>query len=170
MSAIARLFAVWFDSLMVQIKAPDEIPLTPRKGGLPQPRYLFLAGSVEVGSVENWQERVCVQLEDSDWIILNPRRDDWDSSWVESKDNFEFREQVDWELNAQEMEATTILMYFAPGTDSPISLLELGLFARTGRMLVVCPEGFWKKGNVDVVCERYEVKQYDSIDDALEDL
>jgi hypothetical protein len=77
---------------------------------------------------------------------------------------------VDWELNAQEMPAVTILMYLAPGTESPISLLEFGLFARTGRMLVICPEGFWKKGNVDVVCERYGVKQFDSIDDALEGL
>ena len=123
-----------------------------------------------MGAAENWQSQVCDRLRDTNWTVLNPRRDDWDSSWVESKDDSNFREQVDWELSKQEMSVVTILLYFAPGTESPISLLEFGLFARTGRMLVVCPEGFWKKGNVDVVCERYGVKQYDSIDDALENL
>ena len=150
---------------MVYIKAPSNVPLVSHDS-----KYLFLAGSIETGTEEMWQEQVRNQLRDTNWTILNPYRDDWDSSWVESKDDSNFREQVDWELNAQEMRAVTILMYFAPGTESPISLLEFGLFARTGRMLVVCPEGFWKKGNVDVVCERYGVKQYDSIDDALEGL
>jgi Nucleoside 2-deoxyribosyltransferase like len=156
---------MWFDSLMVLIKAPNDIPLVPHDS-----RYLFLAGSIEMGAPESWQSQVCDRLRDTDWTVLNPRRDDWDSSWVESKGDSNFREQVDWELNAQEMPAVTILMYLAPGTESPISLLEFGLFARTGRMLVICPEGFWKKGNVDVVCERYGVKQFDSIDDALEGL
>jgi hypothetical protein len=150
---------------MVHIKAPNDIPPIPYDS-----RYLFLAGSIEMGTEENWQSQVCDRLRDTNWTVLNPRRDDWDSSWVESKDDSNFREQVDWELSKQEMSVVTILLYFAPGTESPISLLEFGLFARTGRMLVVCPEGFWKKGNVDVVCERYGVKQYDSIDDALENL
>jgi len=71
---------------------------------------------------------------------------------------------VEWELNALE-KANIIAMYFEPGTKSPVSLLELGLFAHTGRMIVCCPDGFWRKGNVDVVCERYGVKQVESLND-----
>jgi hypothetical protein len=151
--------------MMVYIKAPSDIPVITHDSN-----FLFLAGSIETGTTEMWQEQVRDRLRNTNWIILNPYREDWDSSWVESKDNLKFRGQVEWELDAQEMDATTILMHLIPGTESPVSLLELGLFAQTGRMLVVCPEGFSKKGNVDVVCERYGVKQYDSIDDALEDL
>lgn len=58
-------------------------------------------------------------------------------------------------------------MYFDPKTKSPISLLELGLFARTGKLIVVCPKGFWRKGNVDIVCKRYEVKQVETIEEAI---
>ena len=53
-------------------------------------------------------------------------------------------------------------MYFDPNTKSPISLLELGLFAKSGKLIVYCPEGFWRKGNVDVVCKRYEVARANS--------
>ena len=59
------------------------------------------------------------------------------------------------------------MMYFDPSTKSPISLLELGLFARTGKTIVVCPDGFWRKGNVDIVCERYGVKVAHSLEEAV---
>jgi Nucleoside 2-deoxyribosyltransferase like len=128
-------------------------------------KAVFLAGSIENGVAANWQEQAERLLKGTDWTILNPRRDDWDSSWVQSKDNPHFRGQVEWELEAQER-ATAILMYFDPPTKSPISLLELGLFAHTGKMIVVCPHGFWRKGNVDIVCERYGVRVAGSIEEA----
>ena len=55
-------------------------------------------------------------------------------------------------------------MYFDKETQSPISLLELGLFARSKKMFVCCPEGFWRNGNVDIVCKKYGVAQVDSIE------
>jgi hypothetical protein len=61
--------------------------------------------------------------------------------------------------------ADLIALYFDPKTKSPISLLELGLFANSKKLVVCCPEGFWRKGNVDVVCERYGIRQ---VEDLLE--
>jgi hypothetical protein len=58
-------------------------------------------------------------------------------------------------------------MYFDPNTQSPISLLELGLHARDGKLIVLCPEGFWRKGNVDIVCEKYGVKQVESFEELI---
>ena len=55
-------------------------------------------------------------------------------------------------------------MYFDPKTKSPISLLELGLFAKSGKLVVCCPDGFWKKGNVDIVCQRYKVLKIKDLD------
>jgi hypothetical protein len=124
---------------------------------------VFLAGSIEMGGAENWQARVEVALSGTDITILNPRRDEWDGSWVQSIDNPQFREQVEWELAAQE-HADIIVMYLAPSTRSPISLLELGLFGRTGKLVVCCPDGFWRKGNVDVVCARYAIAQVETIE------
>jgi hypothetical protein len=114
---------------------------------------VFLAGSIEMGAAADWQAQVEQSLRDLDVVLLNPRRDEWDASWVQSASNPPFREQVEWELEGLER-ATVIAMYFAPGTRSPVTLLELGLFARSGKLLVCCPDGFWRKGNVEVVCAR----------------
>lgn len=56
-------------------------------------------------------------------------------------------------------------MYFDPSTKSPISLLELGILtANPNKLLVCCPEGFWRKGNVDVVCRKYNIHQINDKD------
>jgi len=119
---------------------------------------LFLAGSIEMGTAEEWQTKVELYLADRNVLIFNPRRQDWDSSWEQRIENDKFREQVEWELEALE-EADKILIYFDPKTKSPISLLELGLHAQSGKVIVCCAEGFWKKGNVDIVCKRYKISQ-----------
>ena len=125
---------------------------------------VFLAGSIEMGAAIDWQAQLIESFKDEDSLLfLNPRRDDWDSSWEQSIENENFREQVEWELEAQE-KVDIIIMYFAPNTKSPITLLELGLFAKSQKMICCCPEGFWRKGNVDVVCDRYGVEVVDSLD------
>lgn len=117
---------------------------------------VFLAGSIEMGVADAWQDRVAEALNDLDVCVLNPRRDTWDHSWEPKIENEQFREQVEWELNGLER-SDVIVMYFDPRTKSPISLLELGLHATKNKIIVYCPEGFWRKGNVDVVCERYGI-------------
>src|SRR3972149_7230005 len=129
-------------------------------------KSIFLAGSIEMGIAEKWQAKVERLLSDQPVTIFNPRRDDWDSSWVQSIDNLQFREQVEWELSALEI-ADIIALYFDPTTKSPISLLEFGLFSRTGKLIVCCPDGFWRKGNVDIVCDRYGIMQVPSINDLV---
>ena len=119
-------------------------------------RSVFLAGSIEMGLAEPWQAQVEHALADLDVVILNPRRDEWDASWEQSIRNPQFRGQVEWELAAQE-QADVVAMYFAPATKAPITLLELGLAARSGKLVVCCPDGFWRKGNVEVVCDRYRI-------------
>jgi hypothetical protein len=60
-----------------------------------------------------------------------------------------------------------IFMYFSPETKSPISLLELGLYANSKKMIVCCPDEFWRKGNVDIVCSRYGIPVYNTLDAAI---
>ena len=127
-----------------------------------------------MGVAENWQDKVKKLMENRRVCLFNPRRDDWDSSWTQSIENEQFVEQVSWELEAMER-AETILMYFDPNTKSPISLLELGLWGNNrgnvpSKLRVVCPEGFWRKGNVDVVCARYQIPQFKTLEEAIEGL
>lgn len=123
---------------------------------------VFLAGSIEMGQAEPWQAQVEQALAAEDVVLLNPRRDEWDASWEQSIHNPNFRGQVEWELEGMER-ATLIAMYFAPATRAPITLLELGLGARTGKLVVCCPPGFWRRGNVEVVCHRYGVPLVDGL-------
>ena len=127
---------------------------------------VFLAGSIEMGKAEDWQKKVEELFSDTDIVIFNPRRDDWDSSWEQTIDNPDFFGQVTWELDALDV-ADFILMYFDPATKSPISLMELGLYASTKKLIVVCPDGFWRKGNVDIVCQRYNIMQTTTLDQAI---
>lgn len=149
---------------MIEFKAPNK-----KYKYFGAPPSVFLAGSIEMGKAENWQTKVTNALAEFDVRILNPRRDDWDSSWEQKKDNAKFREQVEWELDALDY-ADWIVLYFDPGTMSPISLLEMGLFAETGKLLVCCPEGFWRKGNVDIVCEKFGIEQFDTLEEIIERL
>ena len=120
---------------------------------------VFLAGSIEQGVAEDWQSALARELSDLDITVLNPRREAWDATWAQEMAFAPFREQVEWELEAQD-QASLIAFYFSPGTQSPITLLELGLAAAARRPTVVCcPEGFWRRGNIDIVCARYGIPQ-----------
>lgn len=134
----------------------------------PRP-WVFLAGSIEQGRAELWQERVAHTLRDRGGTLLNPRRPEWDASWRQSIDEPRFREQVEWELDAQER-CDSILMYFDPATKAPITLLELGLFARSGKLSVACPDGFWRKGNVQIVAARYGIPLHESLHESLDSM
>ncbi len=128
---------------------------------------VFLAGSIEGDAAENWQKMVIDSLLNEKLNVLNPRRPSWDNSWKQEIENPEFYKQVNWELEGLE-NADLIIMYFDRDTKSPISLLELGLFARSKKIIVCCPKGFWRKGNVDIVCERYGISQVENISDLVD--
>jgi hypothetical protein len=132
-------------------------------------KSVFLAGSIEMGVAENWQDRVGKFFHDLGYDVFNPRREEWDSSWEQNFENPQFYQQVNWELNALE-NADIIIMYFDPSTKSPISLLELGLFARSGKLRVVCPDGFWRKGNVAITCNYYNIPLHNNLDTLFLDL
>ncbi|MBM7844116.1 nucleoside 2-deoxyribosyltransferase domain-containing protein [Herpetosiphon giganteus] len=143
--------------MAIVLKPPSALPTSKTVPAI------FLAGSIEMGSAIDWQAEIAQELAADDLLLLNPRRDAWDSSWAQTINNPLFRGQVEWELDGLAL-ADLIIIYFAPQTQSPISLLELGLFASSGKLLVCCPEGFWRKGNVDIVCARYQIPQAASLE------
>jgi hypothetical protein len=145
---------------MIEVKSPNHI-----RAGLAF--SVFLAGSIEMGKAENWQERFVRETKDIEGIVYNPRRDDWDSTWVQSIDNPQFREQVEWELEKLET-ANVIVFYFDPNTMSPVTMLELGLHVRSSNIYICCPPGFWRKGNVDIVCAQWHIPMFENFDDLIE--
>ena len=130
---------------------------------------IFLAGSIENGRAEMWQKEVVKALEDFPITIYNPRRDNWDPSLEQRATNPTFNYQVNWEMNRLES-AKSIFMYFAPGTYSPITLLELGAHMNSGKIIVCCPEGFYRKGNVEIVCQRNDIPFFHDLDSTIKKL
>jgi hypothetical protein len=148
---------------MKEIQSPNNFKV-PNQGAI------FLGGSIEMGTAEPWQERLVAEFSDSNITFFNPRRTDWDSSWVQEATNPQFAEQVNWELDALEY-SDLIVFYFDPNTKSPITLMELGLFANSDQgVIVCCPQGFWRKGNVDIVCQRNGVILVEDFDELIVEL
>jgi nucleoside 2-deoxyribosyltransferase len=109
-------------------------------------KSIFLAGSIEMGLAEDWQSKTVEIFKDYNLTFLNPRRDNWDSTLTQEMMNKEFSYQVNWEMDNLD-ECDIIFMNILPDTKSPITLLELGLQADSKKIIVCCPDGFWRKGN-----------------------
>lgn len=111
---------------------------------------VFLAGSIEMNKAVRWQDRVQNELSGYNINIYNPRREDWNSDWKQSISEPAFVEQVAWEVRHIE-KADIVYFYIDPNTMSPITLWELGLMMKHAHKIIVCcPEGYWRKGNIDV--------------------
>ena len=132
-------------------------------------KSIFLAGSIEMGLAEDWQVKTAEIFNDYDLTFLNPRRDNWDSNLPQKKMNDEFSYQVNWEMDNLN-ECDIIFMNILPDTKSPITLLELGLHADSKKIIVCCPDGFWRKGNVEIVCSRFNIPLYNNFEEAIEKL
>lgn len=135
--------------------------------GIKKIESIFLGGTIDNGNSWDFQQYIIEKFKDVDVKLYNPRRLDWDSSWEQNIENKPFNEQVSWELTCLE-KADIIIMYFAPNSVSPISLLELGLFK--DKCIVCCPEGYWRKGNIDIVCDRYNIPNFDNLDSMINNI
>lgn len=131
---------------------------------------IFLGGSIEMGKAELWQDRTIKLLDKTllhsyNFVVLNPRRATF-SEMEQSINNDIFYRQVKWELMALD-KAKYIIMYLSPNTISPISLLELGIHAHSNKLIVVCPEEYPRKGNIDITCEHYGIRQCPTLETAV---
>ena len=108
---------------------------------------VYLAGST---TGDDWQARFIRELSDLRVDVFNPRCEVVDGLFG-------------WELDHMSI-ATVIPLYFDPSDRSPNGLLTLGMFAKTDKLIVCCNEEFYKKGDVDIVCDREGVAQVNTLD------
>lgn len=119
-------------------------------------KKIFFGGSIEMNKAEDWQNKLFDDIKDIDCIVLNPRRDDWDSSWKQDPTpGTKFHGQVTWELDAQR-DSDIIVYYFAGKTMSPITLLELGLHINKN-IIVYVDDAYERAGNVIITCKYHNV-------------
>jgi hypothetical protein len=149
---------------------PDDAEMTPEQRDAGS---IFLAGTIEMGAGEDWQPKAIKALSGKVGALYNPRRKDWDSTWEQTIAEPKFAEQVNWELD-HIARADMVYFYFDPKSKSPITLLELGLVSGVGEKaegaapaVVCCPRGFWRRGNIEIICARYNIPLYDDFDESI---
>jgi len=143
-----------------------KIITAPNKIVKSQKPVIFLAGSIEMGKAEDWQTKIARQLVEYKGVLLNPRREHWGYDWKQTIADKKFKEQVEWEFSGLS-KSDAIIMYFAPNSKSPISLLELGLFSRAHKIICCCPKKFWRRGNVEFICQKFSIPLVDNLDELI---
>lgn len=123
---------------------------------------IFLAGTIDMGNSVDWQRETVKYLEGKkgNYIVFNPRRDEFKNT----PEEMEY--QVKWELDHLE-QSDMIIMNLLGSSKSPISLLELGIHIRSGKLRVACPKEYYRYDNVRITCEKYNVPIYDSLEELL---
>ena len=125
------------------------------------PVNVFLGGTIDNGNSDDWQTQLIEELGKEKTkhplCIYNPRRADWPSS----EDHNEIDKQIKWELSHLER-ADLIVMNILGDSKSPISLMEIGLFARQNKLLVFCPKNFYRYDNIRVVCGSYGIPLFET--------
>ena len=128
-------------------------------------RSVFLAGGIS--NCPDWQTQLLELLRDTDWLVLNPRREDFDSS-----DTGISEAQIEWEHRHLRL-ADAIAFWFPPQTLCPITLYELGAWSMTDKPLLIGVDPQYKR-RVDVVTQtqltRPDVRVADSLEGLAEQL
>ena len=131
---------------------------------------VFLAGTIDMGNSEDWQKTVEDKYKNSVKIsFLNPRRKTWNNNLEQVFENPEFFQQVTWELDALE-KSDLIIMNFLENSKSPITFLELGLFAKSKKLFIACPKNFYRRGNIEIICNKYSIPLFDNLDILLDNI
>lgn len=120
----------------------------------PDSKAVFLAGTIDNGDSFNWQEGIINRCQDLDIVFYNPRRKEWTSSTRE-----EIEYQIKWEQEHLD-NADLIIMCLLDNSKSPISLLELGLYAQSKKIIVFCNPEFYRYDNVRLTCKKYNIPLY----------
>lgn len=123
--------------------------------------YCFLAGSIDFDSSHSWREKVKKELKGT-IRFFDPTR-------IEHNDftDAQMKEHIEWELDALKL-SDRILLNLLPESKSPISLVELGLYVQSDKLIVVCPKSFYKRRYIETICNKYDTVLFDNLDEAIE--
>lgn len=149
-------------SVTFEMKPRGSVPVDDMSGFT----KVFLAGTIDMGNSEDWQAETKSWFEQRQgrYILFNPRRDSWNGGA-----DGEMEYQVNWELGHLE-QADIILMNILGSSKSPVTLLEMGLYASSGKLYVACEPSYYRYDNVRITCSYYGVPLYNSLDELLEAL
>jgi hypothetical protein len=125
-------------------------------------KSLFISGGI--GNCENWQNTLINLLKDEDILIINPRRESYDTDHVYIEE-----EQIGWEYeNLQK--ASAYSFWFPKESLCPITLFELGKEIISNKPLFIgMDKEYGRRKNLEVQMRfhRPEVKIVYSLEDLV---
>ncbi|KAF2174781.1 hypothetical protein K469DRAFT_704389, partial [Zopfia rhizophila CBS 207.26] len=127
---------------------------------------IFLGGSIEMGKAPDWQAAFTDKITSLPITTFNPRRIQWDPNWEQDIKDKNLLHQMDWEMTNLD-KVDLIILYFHPNTISPVSLMELGRYSQSGKLIVCCPEGYHRRGNVQYLCRKDKVPLLEDFDELV---
>lgn len=125
---------------------------------------VFLAGTIDADTgSEDWQHKLCDKINNATdnkvpITVYNPRREEFLDSG-----SSEVRRQIKWEHKHMD-DVDLIVMNILKDSKSPISLMEIGMYADSGKLVVFCQPEFYRFDNVEMVCKKYNVPLYKTND------
>lgn len=120
--------------------------------------FIFLSGTDDTECSPNWHDWVAQWLQNLPVTVFNPRGNGFNPKSSKYTRNL----LVDWEMDYINV-ADLIILYFYPGTLSTTSLLMLALYIGSKKSIVVCcPNGYWKKKAVQVLCQRGSIALFET--------
>ncbi len=128
---------------------------------LPAERSVFLAGGIS--NCPDWQAQLLELLRDTNWLVLNPRREDFDLS-----DSRMAEMQIEWEYRHLAL-SDAIAFWFPPQTLCPITLYELGKWSMTNKPLLIGVDPLYAR-RFDVIVQTRLARPNVTVTDSLEGL
>lgn len=127
---------------------------------IPINKKIFLAGGIDGDNSPNWQQEMIFYLNDRyqfpNLTIFNSR-----TGMVPLTDEKKI-EYARWNHYKMD-EADEIIIYLKSNYICPFSLLQLGLYATSGKLRVFCDKDFYKHDDVQFACEQYKIPFKDDL-------
>lgn len=130
---------------------------------------ISLTGPISSKRERCWQLPVAEDLRARGFQVRTPLEKRWLSEWLEHTGEPVFQRNV--ASNFQDLdESDEILMHFTEDSLAPTSLLQFGRYVHSGKLTVSCERGFWRRGNLEIMCGLYGVPLFESQRDGVEHL
>ena len=124
-------------------------------------KFIFLAGSID-NSKNNWRNYQMKKFKY--YSYFDPTNYNFSSL-----NNQEMINHINWEFTAME-KADIILLNLLPNSLSPISLVELGLYVSSKKIIIVCPKEFYKSTYVYALCKKYNSIIFEKLEEVTEEI
>ncbi|CAM1372061.1 nucleoside 2-deoxyribosyltransferase domain-containing protein [Tenacibaculum xiamenense] len=126
-------------------------------------KLVFLAGSMCIDKEDDWRKNVIKNFANV-FDFIDPTNENHNLL-----NDSQMEHHINWELEGLEL-SDIILMNLLPESKSPISMVELGLYARSNKLIICCPENFYQYRYIKTLAKKYNVALFTELEKGIQHL